>query len=130
MKINGEYVRGNIYFDKSFKDMSWGAPRNHNEYRADVTYNGQRHRMRSRNYNACVRFLLELKQAHIAEYEKKCDWCGGVFELTARNSAARYCCPGCASLAQKQKKMISSGMGFLNENGQRIKPPKPKHKGG
>ena len=67
MEINGEYVKGNIYFDKSFKDMMWGRPRNHNEYRADVTYNGERLRFRSRSYEACVGFLQTQKQAHIAE---------------------------------------------------------------
>lgn len=130
MEINGEYVKGNIYFDKSFKDMMWGRPRNHNEYRADVTYNGVRERFRSKNYDACVQFLLDLKQSHIAEYQKTCDWCGATFELTAHNSHARYCCPGCAKLAARQKLRISSGMSYVDEHGQRIKPPKKKYKGG
>ena len=126
MIINGEYVKGNIYFDKSFKDMMWGRPRNHNEYRADVTYNGVRERMRSKNYETCVQFLLDLKQSHIAEYQKTCDWCGSIFELTSTNSRARYCCPGCAKLAAKKRSEKSCGMSFINEHGQLIKPPKRK----
>lgn len=130
MQINGEYVKGNIYFDKSFKDMMWGRPRNHNEYRADVTYNRERFRMRSKSYEACVQFLVDLKQSHIVEYEKTCEWCGSIFELTAHNAMARYCCPGCRSLAARQKKCISSGISFFDEHGRKIKPPKKKWKGG
>lgn len=130
MEINGEYVKGNIYFDKSFKDMMWGRPRNHNEYRADVTYNGERLRFRSRSYEVCVGFLQTQKQAHIAEYLKTCDWCGATFELTAHNSTARYCCPGCKSMALKKRKELSCGVSFIDEHGRKIKPPKAKHKGG
>lgn len=130
MIVNGEYVKGNICLDKSFKDMMWGRPRNHNEYRADVTYNGVRERMRSKNYETCVQFLLDLKQSHLAEYTKTCDWCGSVFALTAHNSQARYCCPGCAKQAAKKRREKSCGMSFINEHGQRIKPPKRKYKGG
>ncbi len=130
LEINGEYVKGSISFDKSYKDMFWGRVRNHNEYRADVTYNGERFRMRSKSYKACEQFLLELKQSHIVEYEKTCEWCGAIFELTAHNSLARFCCPGCRSLAAKQRMRMSCGTSFFDEHGRRIKPPKRKYKGG
>ena len=130
MYIDGEYVKGNIYFDKSFKDMFWGRVRNHQEYRADVTYDGKRMRMRSRNIHDCENFLLELKRSHMAEYLKTCDWCGSVFERNSHNSTARYCCPGCKAMAMKKKKELSSGVSFFDAHGRRIKPPKAKHKGG
>ena len=130
MIINGEYIKGNIYFDNSFKDMYWGKPRSHNEYRAEVTYGGHRYRKRSTKRHECVAFLVEMKQANLAEYQKTCDWCGNIFEIGANNANARYCCPGCAKMAAKKRREKSCGMSFINEHGRKIKPPKPKHKGG
>lgn len=106
MYINGEYVKGTIYFDTSFKDMFWGRVRNHQEYRADVTYNDRRIRFRSKNYEDCVNFLLGLKEDHIAEYMKTCEWCGINFEST--NPSARYCSANCRNRrnAQKQRKSL------------------------
>lgn len=130
MMIDNEYVKGNIYFDKSFKDMFWGKVRNHQEYRADVVYNGQRYRKRSKNYRDCELFLLALKNENIGEYLRTCDWCGSTFERTAHNGTSRYCCPACASMAAKKRAQKSCGMYFTDEHGRRISPPKPKYKGG
>lgn len=107
MYINGEYVKGTIYFDTSFKDMFWGRVRNHQEYRADVTYNDRRIRFRSKNYEDCVNFLLGLKEDHIAEYMKTCEWCGAVFE--AQQPGTRYCSPICRSRKDAQNKRKSYG---------------------
>lgn len=130
MYLGGEYVKGCIYYDKSFKDMAWGKPRYHNIYRADVFYNGIRERMRSKSRTVCEHFLLDLKQSHISEYVKTCDWCGSAFELNGHNSNARFCCRACAKLAAKKKREKSCGMNFTDEHGRRIKPPKRKYKGG
>ena len=118
--ICGEFVKGSISFDKSFKDMYWGRPRNHNEYRADVTYNGRRYRKRSKNREECVDFLVALKREHPEEYQKSCEMCGNIFEVGACGANKRFCCPACRSKAMKLKHSISSGMRVIDGNGRTL----------
>lgn len=120
MEINGEYVKGNIYFDKSFKDMYWGRPRNHNEYRADVSYSGKRYRKRSKNREECVAFLLELKQGHPEEYLKTCEMCGSSFEIGAHGAHKRFCSPACRNKAMKLKLTMGPGMRVIDEKGRTL----------
>ena len=103
MMINGEFVKGGVSIDKSFKDISGGRVRLHNEWRSDVTDNGKRYRKRSRSREACIAFLLSLKKDHPEEYLKTCEMCGTTFEISARNAHKRFCSPACRTKAMKLK---------------------------
>lgn len=127
MRINGEYVKGSITHDTSFKDVKNGEIRRHNKYRAVVEYNDKKSRFRSASYEECVKFLLDLKEKHIIEYTKTCDWCGKPYELTGRNSNSRFCSPGCARIAAIKRREKTCGMSFIDEHGKKIKPPKKRH---
>lgn len=130
MIINGEYVKGTIEFDRSFKDLSGANARSHQEYRTNVTYGGKRYRKRSRSYEECVKFLQALKREHLAEYLLTCDWCGSKYEINGHNNNSRFCCKACSTAYWKQKRAVSPGVHFIDEHGAPIAPPKRKYKGG
>lgn len=61
---------GTIYFDKSFKRMSFGRPIFHNEYCAEISYKGKRYRKRSRNL-AVVEHWIDNMADRFYEQEKE-----------------------------------------------------------
>jgi len=118
--VDGSYIRGCVYLDKSFKKMSWGKPINHNEYRADVFYGGVRYRKRSKNREVCIQFLRDMKQGHLDEYLKECEECGSIFELGPKNRNSRFCCPGCRAKAERRRRSINCGMRIIDERGRTL----------
>lgn len=121
MWINGEFVKGCIYRDRSLKDRGTSSkPRYHDCFRIEVRYNGHRWRTRYRTSDEAERALLELKKKYIDEYMRKCDWCGNTFEVT--NSIQRYCCKQCAALAAKRRENKSGGIQFIDEHGHAVSP--------
>lgn len=59
-------VKGTIYLDKSKKGRTRFSIRHHNEFRAEVVYNGVKYRKRSADRNDCELFLRDLAE----KYEK------------------------------------------------------------
>lgn len=113
MIIDGEYVKGSYYHDHSLRKLRKKTRRCHDEFRVDVVYNGQRFRSRHKTIADAKKQLLLLKQQHIDEYLKCCEWCGRLFEV--ENSIQRYCSPKCRALAAKRRKFFQ-GSRIINED--------------
>lgn len=59
-------IKGTIYLDTSKKGRTRFKTRHHNEFRAEVVYNGIKYRKRSSDRNDCELFLRDLAE----KYEK------------------------------------------------------------
>ena len=100
MILNGEFVKGSIYYDKSTKS---GGKR-HNCLRADVIYYGKVYRKRAKDRQTLVNFLLEMKKMFAETYYSICDCCGKTFEHVCANQ--RFCSSYCRTKLYNKNKRI------------------------
>lgn len=71
MYLNGEYIRGSVYLDKSTKYYKDDKVIKHNCYRLEVTYNGKRIRERHGSKEQAIEALRELQRIHQEQSEPR-----------------------------------------------------------
>ena len=118
MMINGEWVKGCYYLDRSLKEYRNNRPHFHDSWRIDVVYDNHRFRSRHRTAAEAENALLLLKEQHIEEYVATCEWCGRVFEVCS--GYQRFCSPGCKAAYRNQWRRRSIGFMVLDEHGRRL----------